>query len=177
MLGGFQWTQNGQSSSPRSAPRLIIVDMQAEGCERHGPGLKPVIQNIQLFVGPFSPGQRQDHPRSIGPGEGSSRIHFLWQALLAYRQQPRRGVCRRIETRIRARSSSKNTPMTVSIKRPWKIAKEFDLRPCRDHWSLRESARTIVFITRLSAFTFATTSSTSRKIVSMPAGPRASSSL
>ena len=32
---------------------LIIVDMQAEGCERHGPGLKPVIQNIRSLLNHF----------------------------------------------------------------------------------------------------------------------------
>ena len=32
---------------------LIIVDMQAEGCERHGPGLKPVIQNIRSLLSRF----------------------------------------------------------------------------------------------------------------------------
>jgi hypothetical protein len=28
---------------------LVIVDMQAEGCERHGAGVKPVIQNISAL--------------------------------------------------------------------------------------------------------------------------------
>ena len=28
---------------------LVIVDMQAEGCERHGPTLKPVIKNIRNY--------------------------------------------------------------------------------------------------------------------------------
>ena len=32
---------------------LIIVDMQAEGCERHGPGLKPVIKNIRSLLNSF----------------------------------------------------------------------------------------------------------------------------
>lgn len=27
---------------------LVIVDMQVEGCERHGPGVKPVIANSWL---------------------------------------------------------------------------------------------------------------------------------
>jgi nicotinamidase-related amidase len=29
---------------------LIIVDMQVEGCQRHGPGVKPVIQNIRSLL-------------------------------------------------------------------------------------------------------------------------------
>src|SRR5262245_2865933 len=32
---------------------LIIVDMQEEGCERHGPGVKPVIANILRLLDRF----------------------------------------------------------------------------------------------------------------------------
>src|SRR3989337_1930592 len=32
---------------------LIIVDMQVEGCERHGPGMKPVIANIRRLLDRF----------------------------------------------------------------------------------------------------------------------------
>jgi nicotinamidase-related amidase len=32
---------------------LIIVDMQREGCERHGPSLKPVIQKIRSLLDRF----------------------------------------------------------------------------------------------------------------------------
>ena len=32
---------------------LIIVDMQSEGCERHGPTLKPVIENIRALLDRF----------------------------------------------------------------------------------------------------------------------------
>ena len=32
---------------------LVIVDMQAEGCERHGPTLKPVIKNIRQLLDRF----------------------------------------------------------------------------------------------------------------------------
>jgi len=32
---------------------LVIVDMQAEGCERHGLGVKPVIQNIRTLLHGF----------------------------------------------------------------------------------------------------------------------------
>jgi len=32
---------------------LIIVDMQVEGCERHGPGVKPVIENIRSLLERF----------------------------------------------------------------------------------------------------------------------------
>jgi nicotinamidase-related amidase len=32
---------------------LVVVDMQAEGCERHGPTLKPVIKNIRQLLDRF----------------------------------------------------------------------------------------------------------------------------
>jgi ureidoacrylate peracid hydrolase len=32
---------------------LIIVDMQAEGCERHGPTLKPIMKNIRALLDRF----------------------------------------------------------------------------------------------------------------------------
>jgi len=32
---------------------LVIVDMQNEGCERHGPGMKPVIANIRNLLDRF----------------------------------------------------------------------------------------------------------------------------
>ena len=32
---------------------LVIVDMQVEGCERHGPGVKPVIANIRRLLDRF----------------------------------------------------------------------------------------------------------------------------
>src|SRR2546422_10903706 len=35
------------------ATGLVIVDMQVEGCERHGPGVKPVIANIHSLLDRF----------------------------------------------------------------------------------------------------------------------------
>jgi nicotinamidase-related amidase len=35
------------------ATGLVIVDMQVEGCERHGPGVKPVIANIRRLLDRF----------------------------------------------------------------------------------------------------------------------------
>ena len=32
---------------------LVIVDMQVEGCERHGPGMKPIIGNIRRLLDRF----------------------------------------------------------------------------------------------------------------------------
>ncbi len=38
---------------------LVIVDMQVEGCERHGPGVRPVIQNIQALLSRFREADRK----------------------------------------------------------------------------------------------------------------------
>ena len=38
---------------PVESSALVIVDMQVEGCERHGPGVKPVIRNIQSLLARF----------------------------------------------------------------------------------------------------------------------------
>lgn len=32
---------------------LIIVDMQVEGCERHGSGMKPIIANLRRLLDRF----------------------------------------------------------------------------------------------------------------------------
>ena len=38
---------------PPESTGLVIVDMQVEGCERHGPGVKPVIGNIRRLLERF----------------------------------------------------------------------------------------------------------------------------
>jgi len=37
----------------RQSTGLVIVDMQVEGCERHGPGVQPVIANIRALLDRF----------------------------------------------------------------------------------------------------------------------------
>ncbi|MPZ76617.1 MAG: isochorismatase family protein [Deltaproteobacteria bacterium] len=41
-----------RKDSPESSA-LVIVDMQAEGCERHGPTLTPIIKNIRSLLDRF----------------------------------------------------------------------------------------------------------------------------
>src|SRR5438046_9296617 len=77
---------------------LIIVDMQAEGCERHGPGLKAVIKNIRSLLDRFrEAGGKIIHIQSVR-AKDHPEFTFFGKPLLSSRQQPRRGVCRRIET-------------------------------------------------------------------------------
>jgi nicotinamidase-related amidase len=63
---------------------LIIVDMQSEGCERHGPTLKPVIENIRALLDRFRQGngtiihvqsvRAKDHPEFTVFGKDYSLI-------------------------------------------------------------------------------------------------------
>jgi nicotinamidase-related amidase len=154
---------------------LIIVDMQAEGCERHGPGLKPVIKNIRSLLDRFREAggkiihiqsvRAKDHPeftffgKSYSLLDNSPAVEFVDEL----KPDPSEIVVKKY-----SHDCFYQTTLEDRLK-------ELDLRPCRDHVSSRESARTIVFTTRLSTFTSATTSSTSRKIASMRAKPRASS--
>src|SRR5436309_3032279 len=48
-FGGFLM----DTELPTENTALIIVDMQAEGCERHGPEMKPVIQKIRSLLERF----------------------------------------------------------------------------------------------------------------------------
>lgn len=45
-------TRNAMQLIPNSSG-LVIVDMQVEGCERHGSGVKPIIQNIRSLLDRF----------------------------------------------------------------------------------------------------------------------------
>ena len=57
---------------------LVIVDMQVEGCERHGPGVKPVIGSIRRLLDRFravngkiihvQSVRTKDHPSSPSSG-------------------------------------------------------------------------------------------------------------
>ena len=75
------------------ATALVIVDMQAEGCERHGPGVKPVIANIRALLDRFRAAKgkiihvqsvrTKDHPeftvfgRPYGLLLGTSAVEFV----------------------------------------------------------------------------------------------------
>ena len=50
------------------ATGLVIVDMQAEGCERHGPGVWPVARNIRSLLDRFRAGDGKIiHVQSVRP--------------------------------------------------------------------------------------------------------------
>jgi nicotinamidase-related amidase len=112
---------------------LVIVDMQAEGCERHGPGVKPVIQNIRALLDRFRQAngkiihiqsvRPKDHPEFTFFGkeysllEDSPAVEFV-EELKPYPD----------ETVVKKYSHDcfYQTNMEEQLKK-------FDLRPCRDH--------------------------------------------
>jgi nicotinamidase-related amidase len=118
-------------SPQRSA--LIIVDMQAEGCERHGPGLKPVIRNIRALLDRFrhvtgkvihiQSVRTKDHPEFTFFGKEYSLIEDSPAVEFVEELKPAAG-----EPIVKKYSHDcfYQTSMEGELKK-------FDLRPCRDH--------------------------------------------
>ena len=112
---------------------LIIVDMQAEGCERHGPGLKPVIKNIRSLLDRFREAngkiihiqsvRSKDHPEFTFYGkpysllDNSPAVEFV-EELKPYPNE--------IVIKKYSHDCFYRTTMEEQLKK-------FDLRPCRDH--------------------------------------------
>lgn len=112
---------------------LIIVDMQAEGCERHGPGLKPVIKNIRSLLDRFREAngkiihiqsvRTKDHPEFTFFGkpysllDNSPAVEFV-EELKPYPNE--------IVIKKYSHDCFYQTTMEEQLKK-------FDLRPCRDH--------------------------------------------
>lgn len=112
---------------------LIIVDMQAEGCERHGPGLKPVIKNIRSLLDRFrevngniihiQSVRPKDHPEFTFFGkpysllDNSPAVEFV-EELKPYPNE--------IVIKKYSHDCFYQTTMEEQLKK-------LDLRPCRDH--------------------------------------------
>jgi len=112
---------------------LIIVDMQAEGCERHGTTLKPVIRNIRALLDRFRRAnskiihvqsvRTKDHPEFTFFGkeysliEDSPAVEFVEELKPA----PDEVVVKKY-----SHDCFYQTSMEEQLKK-------FDLRPCRDH--------------------------------------------
>jgi nicotinamidase-related amidase len=112
---------------------LIIVDMQAEGCERHGPGLKPVIKNIRSLLDRFREANGNIiHIQSVRPKyhpeftffgkpyallDNSAAVEFV-EELKPYPNE--------IVIKKYSHDCFYQTTMEEQLKK-------LDLRPCRDH--------------------------------------------
>jgi nicotinamidase-related amidase len=111
---------------------LVIVDMQVEGCERHGPGMKPVTANIRRLLERFrdingkiihvQSVRTKDHPeftvfgRPYGLLLGSAGADFVEEL------RPRAG-----EEIVQ--KTSHDCFYKTSMEA---VLEKLDLRPCRD---------------------------------------------
>lgn len=118
-------------SPHRSA--LIIIDMQTEGCERHGAGVKPVIRNIRALLDRFRRAngkiihvqsvRAKDHPEFTFFGkeysliEGSPAVEFVEEL---------RPAAHEVVVKKYSHDCFYQTSMEKQLR-------EYDLRPCRDH--------------------------------------------
>jgi nicotinamidase-related amidase len=117
--------------SKRSA--LIIVDMQAEGCERHGAGVKPAIRNIRALLDRFRRAngkiihvqsvRKKDRPEFTFFGKAYSLIEDSPAVEFVEELKPDAG-----EPVVKKYSHDcfYQTSMEEELRK-------FDLRPCRDH--------------------------------------------
>jgi nicotinamidase-related amidase len=115
------------------ASGLIIVDMQAEGCERHGATLKPVIRNIRALLDRFRQAngkiihvqsvRTKDHPEFTFFGKDYSLIDDSPAVEFVEELKPHAG-----EPVVKKFSHDcfYQTVMEEQLKK-------FDLRSCRDH--------------------------------------------
>jgi len=112
---------------------LIIVDMQVEGCERHGAGVKPVIRNIRSLLDRFRQAngkiihvqsvRTKDHPEFTFFGKEYSLIENSPAVEFVEELKP---AANEIVVKKYSHDCFYQTSMEEQLK---KLA----LRPCRDH--------------------------------------------
>ena len=111
---------------------LVIVDMQAEGCERHGPGVKPVIRNIKILLDRFrqingniihlQSVRTKDHPEFTFFGKEYSLIEDSPAVEFVDELKP---AAHEVVIKKYSHDCFYQTSMDEQLKK-------FDLRPCRD---------------------------------------------
>jgi nicotinamidase-related amidase len=112
---------------------LVIVDMQAEGCERHGVGVKPVIRNISALLDRFRRAngkiihvqsvRTKDHPEFTFFGKEYSLIENSPAVEFVEELKPN-------ADEVVVKKYSHDCFYRTSLEEQ---LKKFDLRPCRDH--------------------------------------------
>ena len=112
---------------------LIIVDMQVEGCERHGAGVKPVIRNIRALLNRFRQAngkiihvqsvRAKDHPEFTFFGKEYSLIEDSPAVEFVEELKPE---ANEVVVKKYSHDCFYQTSMGEQLKK-------FDLRPCRDH--------------------------------------------
>ena len=111
---------------------LIIVDMQSEGCERHGPTLKPIIESIRTLLDRFRQAngkiihvqsvRAKDHPEFTVFGKEYSLIENTPAVEFVEELRPH-------QTEIVVQKFSHDCFYQTSMEDE---LRKMDLRPCRD---------------------------------------------
>ena len=111
---------------------LIIVDMQSEGCERHGPTLKPVIENIRALLDRFRQGngtvihvqsvRAKDHPEFTIFGKDYSLIENTPAVEFIEELKP-------LQNEVVVQKFSHDCFYQTTMEDE---LRKMDLRPCRD---------------------------------------------
>jgi nicotinamidase-related amidase len=112
---------------------LIIVDMQAEGCERHGLGVKPVIKNIRSLLDRFrQAGGKIIHVQSVRPKDHPEFTFFGKKYSLLENSAVVEFVdeLKPYPNEILVKKYSHDCFYQTSLE---DHLKALDLRPCRDH--------------------------------------------
>jgi nicotinamidase-related amidase len=125
-------TEQAIELSPQGSG-LIIVDMQAEGCERHGPGLNPVIQNIRALLDRFRRANGKIiHVQSVRPKD-HPEFTFFGKEYSLIEDSPAVEFVEQLEPasdEIVVKKYSHDCFYKTSMEEQ---LKKLDLRPCRDH--------------------------------------------
>jgi nicotinamidase-related amidase len=118
--------------SPEHAA-LIVVDMQVEGCDRHGTGVKPVIQNIRSLLDRFRHAdgkiihiqsvRPKDHPEFTVFGKDYSLLENSPGVEFVEELKPH---ANEVVVKKYSHDCFYQTTMEEQLKK-------LDLRPCRDH--------------------------------------------
>jgi nicotinamidase-related amidase len=111
---------------------LVIVDMQVEGCERHGPGVQPVISNIRSLIDRYRQVngniihvqsiRSKSHPeftvfgRKYSLLEGSPGVEFV-------------DALKPLPEEVVVQKTSHDCFYKTTME---SVLERFDLRPCRD---------------------------------------------
>lgn len=125
-------TERSIELSPKGAA-LIIVDMQAEGCERHGAGVKPVIQNIRALLDRF----RQTNGKIIHVQSVRTKDHpeftFFGKEYSLIDDSPAVEFVEELKPNANEPVVKKYSHDCFYQTSMEEQLKTFDLRPCRDH--------------------------------------------
>ncbi|MBI4528252.1 MAG: cysteine hydrolase [Deltaproteobacteria bacterium] len=117
---------------PKGSFGLVIVDMQEEGCEKHGPGVRPVIHKIQSLLNRFREADGKiihvqsvravDHPeftvfgRKVHLLEGNPGVEFVEEL-------------KPLPTETVVQKSSHDCFYRTRMEA---VLQNLDLQPCRD---------------------------------------------